>query len=759
MVKKVLFISVIFLFLGITVFLGMTGEPLVDAAAQLEQANAYLEAEEYKQAEGVYKEIVQNYPDSDEAMKAQKKLAVLYINWEKDLEARQSLNKLLNDFSNHPDVTESVWEVCDAYLGSAKYKKAGEFFQYFLKNRPQDKNSIWFKAYLIRVKIAFEDFPAVEVLFQEMLAEYSVDDALLADVLINIGHSYFYAEQHKKAHELYSQAMDTGPDELDEMWAVMGLGMSNAALGNNAEADSAVERLVTDFSDRADVAMAVLCIADAYLTLGEYEKAAELYRYISETWPDSEVAIDSQAGLAGASIALGDYSAAQTHIEKLFTDFSGDKRLASALKLVADSYLDVGDYQKANSLYISALDKGLGDEDAMWAQMGVAVSNIALSNEPNVENPNTVAAIDSIIADFNDHPDLPEAVFQIGEEYYNWAFGYENKGRGAEAEENFTKAIIVWERIIQELPSSDVFTPLAYYVAGDCYFQLGEYETAIKYCQVVADNWPDYEYAWHAQFLVGNYYERLRYAGLIPESEANPIIEQAYQVVIEKYPDCRKFKYASLKLAELNFEREQWTEAAMYYELFLTKFPETDYPSSILYSLGQAYDNIGEVNEAIRVYNEFLRRACPSDPRVESVRQRIEDLAVTDRLFSKGKGALTDAEMSSVYGGCKDCVYIAGSACTKPTAPGCYWFDPDPDNPWSVPACFGWTVSGYCLQSIKGCRSAPSGSCTSTTIACTRTYWTYDCIKTHMGGGYYQCLEDPMSQESHPCGGSRAWCS
>jgi len=38
MFKKVLFVSVIFLFLGITVFLGMADKPLPDAVAQLEQA-------------------------------------------------------------------------------------------------------------------------------------------------------------------------------------------------------------------------------------------------------------------------------------------------------------------------------------------------------------------------------------------------------------------------------------------------------------------------------------------------------------------------------------------------------------------------------------------------------------------------------------------------------------------------------------------------------------------------------------------------
>jgi tetratricopeptide (TPR) repeat protein len=127
----------------------------------------------------------------------------------------------------------------------------------------------------------------------------------------------------------------------------------------------------------------------------------------------------------------------------------------------------------------------------------------------------------------------------------------------------------VWERITQQLPPS-ITTPEAYYAAAVVYSQeLGEYQKGIDYYQKVVDNWPDYEFAWHAQYFVGKYYEILRDSGIVSESEANSKIEQAYKAVVEKYPDSESAPSAALKLARMNFESGRRVEAVMYYEIFL----------------------------------------------------------------------------------------------------------------------------------------------------------------------------------------------
>ena len=151
------------------------------------------------------------------------------------------------------------------------------------------------------------------------------------------------------------------------------------------------------------------------------------------------------------------------------------------------------------------------------------------------------AALDRLIDDFKGHPALPEAVFEIGELYYNEAFRRENKGLDAEARENFRKAIALWERIITELPESTT-TAQAYNFIGNGYRQLGEYEMAIEYYTKVFENWPYYMYSSLAQFRIGRCYEHLRNAGVIPEDKANTLIKDAYMRVLENYPDSLSAK-------------------------------------------------------------------------------------------------------------------------------------------------------------------------------------------------------------------------
>jgi len=118
--------------------------------------------------------------------------------------------------------------------------------------------------------------------------------------------------------------------------------------------------------------------------------------------------------------------------------------------------------------------------------------------------------IDGLIADFADNSDLPEAVFKIGHKYYTQARVKGIESGESPEEEDLRKAIAVWERIMQELPTSKT-TPEAYYVAGVCYAQeLGEYAKGIASFQTIVDNWPRYKYAGRARDLAVKYSARLK---------------------------------------------------------------------------------------------------------------------------------------------------------------------------------------------------------------------------------------------------------
>jgi len=222
---------------------------------------------------------------------------------------------------------------------------------------------------------------------------------------------------------------------------------------------------------------------------------------------------------------------AEAAVKKLLSEFSGNRYKPRAIHDTAWEYRKSGNYGRANELDQYVIDRWPQDVQAMWAKMDMAKTDIWLGNDAAAEK-----TIDILITDFNDHPELPTAIFMLGEEYYTKAFRYD-EGLNEQAKEHFRKAIAISERIITELPESS-FTPQAYIPLGECYRRLGQQQEAMDCYQKVVSDWPDCEYTWYAYLLIGCTYEQLRDSGAVEKSVANAQITTAYERIVLKYPDC-----------------------------------------------------------------------------------------------------------------------------------------------------------------------------------------------------------------------------
>jgi len=339
--------------------------------------------------------------------------------------------------------------------------------------------------------------------------------------------------------------------------------------GDFAAADVAFEKLLTVFAEQPTLPKEIYQVAGRYDELKKYDKARQLYQYNVEHFPDyNDVQVMwSQVEIIKSHIRDANEPAADAAFNKLLAVFSQQPTISKEIYEVANAYSKAGRYEKANRLYKHVVEHWPGSTGEMWAKMDLAKTDIGLGNYTAADK-----TIDILIADFNDNPELPTAIFMLGEEYYNLAFRHENEGRDTEAKEHFRKALAIWERIVTELPESDATaTAHAYYFSAGCYRKLGKYEKAVEHFQTVVDTWPNYQYAWSAQCLIGECYEKLRDSGAISEAEANPLIEQAYQAVIEKYPDCSLVGHACLKLGDMYLQKGSRDEAVACLELFLAK--------------------------------------------------------------------------------------------------------------------------------------------------------------------------------------------
>ncbi|HDL00729.1 MAG TPA: tetratricopeptide repeat protein, partial [candidate division Zixibacteria bacterium] len=125
MLKKILLLSLVLFGL---LFFQMPKECFADASAQFELAKTYGKQGNYEQAEQVYKAIVTDYPGTDDAFQAQKKLPILYIIWHKGLQAEAAFQELVTKFSENERIANAVYDLAVRCNRRRKYRWAIKFY-------------------------------------------------------------------------------------------------------------------------------------------------------------------------------------------------------------------------------------------------------------------------------------------------------------------------------------------------------------------------------------------------------------------------------------------------------------------------------------------------------------------------------------------------------------------------------------------------------------------------------------------------------
>jgi len=550
MFKKVLLVSAFFsLLLAMAVFFGMTDKPLLDAAAQLEQAQTYQNNGQYDQAEAIYKQIVTDYPGTDYAFEAQKNLTILYITWDKEAQAESAYQELVANFSENEGLARAVYNIADCYRSFRRYERSNQLYQYVAENWPEGEYAIWPQMSLALLNISRGNMVAAEAAIEKLLTDFSGNNDI-GMAVYNIASCYREVGKNEEANRLYQYVVENRPDDEYAVWSQMVVAMSNISLGKDEAAQAAIDKLLADFNDREYIAQAVYNVAQQYIRSGKYEKSKQLYQYVIENWPQDKYARESQMWLAGlralSLIESGDDPNAQAAIDKLVADFAGHRELPEAISRIEEAYyiriLSAEQYSSEDYIYpvklwekvverfpdffhndpdlyyfIGDCYRQLGEYEkaiqcydivaANWTQNGYAVlSNVVV---PRAEDDAAGVyealheTIDDLIADFGDHPGLACVVA-----YRRRANDAQREGLSTEAEDDNFNAVVLYDRVINEFGTS-AFVASSYFFSALSYRDLSLYQEALDCCNRLLDNWPEYKYATWARRLAEDCSERL----------------------------------------------------------------------------------------------------------------------------------------------------------------------------------------------------------------------------------------------------------
>jgi len=430
---KILFISSVTL-----LFLTTIPHPAyADASAQLKEAGMLVKNRQYEQAEAIYQQIVTAFPDTNEALEAQKQLTCVYIATDRQQEADAAFEKLITGFSKNKNISEAVWLIAKRYNTSKKYEKAIEINQYNVEHFPKDIHAMWSQMNIIRYYISNGNEPAADAAFNKLITIFSQQPTLPEEVW-RLAKMYSGLKRDDKAFEFYQYNVEHFPKDIHAMWSQMDIIRAHISNGNEPAADAAFNKLLTVFSQQPTLPEEVWRLAKMYSGLKRDDKSFELHQYNTEHFSKDIHAMWSQMDIIRAYISDGNEPAADAAFNKLLTVFSQQPTLPEEVWRIAKMYSGLKRDDRAFELYQYNVGHSPKDIHAMWSQMNIIRAYITDGNEPAAD-----AAFDKLLAVFSDQPTLPNEVYRIADLYGQT--GRYNKANGL-----YKKALQLYQYVIDK---------------------------------------------------------------------------------------------------------------------------------------------------------------------------------------------------------------------------------------------------------------------------------------------------------------------
>ncbi len=442
--------------------------------------------------------------------------------------------------------------------------------------------------------------------------------------------TYQKQRQYGQAERIYQQILRdyTGTDHAFE--AQKNFIILYAIWDKQAQAETAFQQLLTSFSDHRDIAQAVHDIAYQHRLLHKYEKANQLDQHVIDNWPESDYALLAQMDLAKHYVDRG-AAAAEAAVDKLLVDFSDSPLIARAVHDVAQHYRQSGKYEKANELYRHVIDNWPHSEHAMWSEVDLIKTNIALGRDSVVK-----VAVDQLLADFTNNTFIAQAVHDIAYQHRlsrkyekanqldqhvidNWpesdyallaqmdlAKYYVNRGD--------TAAEAAVDKLLADFADNPLIARAIHDVAQH-YSLSGRYEKANEHYQYVIDHWPQTEYAELSRIdlaetnvlsLIDTGDDTTTDAALdnlIADFTEYPGLQESVFVIGEKYYNdafrCEKEGKASQA-------RENFQKALQTWEIIITELPESIVTGWAYNFAADCYRRAGQYEKAIEYYQKVV---------------------------------------------------------------------------------------------------------------------------------------------------------
>jgi TolA-binding protein len=528
---------------------------------------------QYDNAADTYKPIIERYPDSSYAIKA--RLGVSRVNILSLIEsgsyslAQQGVDLLINDYNDNPDLPETLYAIADRFAWSRQYNDADRLYR-MVEELKSGKSGV--QGPVPNFEIQKTNILSLIDLGQDADSIAAIDrltidfnnSPQLVEALRWVAKHYEWLIRYDQARDVYRKIVQVCPNSPSAVQAQVDYQrlthrmnvFHNINFGNGAKARGAIKTMIKELSGNPDLPDEILWAAREYEDSRNWNLARAEYSELIMLAPDSNAAKLARLDLAKMSIVenLGrdDKETIQSKMDELIVAFKDNPGMPDALHWIAVKRESGMQVAEANELYVRIAELYPESDAARKTDLDIGRMSILELIEKG-QFAAVQKAVDDHISRFAGSSYLATSVVMTGQHFCNKAWEFDTAGNKEQSKVLWEQALEIFNKMLTKISTYTPERPDAYFLSAVCCQYLEQYEQAINFFQKVVNEYPDYRMAGRAQVETANCCRGIWYRDTQCNPEPNDTlrIRQAYQKLLDLYPDCRWTRGAREQLSTI----------------------------------------------------------------------------------------------------------------------------------------------------------------------------------------------------------------
>ena len=256
--------------------------------------DAYCAMNKSDKALEMYEYAIAQWPGSQWATDAQKRLARMYIQIGDYENAAEAVEKLKTEFSASPSFVAALEDVGDKYELNYSSREAYNIYKYLLQNWPTDDRAIWIQMKATLSQIRLKDLAKANTELSNLLNDFAGNKDL-APMVHEVVEEYRNAGLYEESRGLFAYILENWTqDEATNLELQTGLALQSIKLGELDKAKSATDKLIADYNDHQNIGKALFQIGEEYYYAKDYHDCIKVLRRIEKDYPDAEFATKNE---------------------------------------------------------------------------------------------------------------------------------------------------------------------------------------------------------------------------------------------------------------------------------------------------------------------------------------------------------------------------------------------------------------------------------------------------------------------------------